>query len=195
MIATFPSQLHKDVELKQQSEIQIVISQNPQCTKLLSDGYELEATHEYTDVEANIIYYKIRLKNKNTGEKWIKPLHFDGTNWLLKEPSFQGLKPLYNLHAITMNPDATIWVCEGEKSVDYLHDFFKKLNIYGKNVATTSGGASTSNSSDWSVLAHHKIIMWPDLFHSSLCSFCLHDARQLQSHPLPLKRFHMLLQT
>jgi len=156
-----PLNLYEGIVIKQ-SEIQFAINQHHECIKLLDSGYVTEATHEYTDVEGNVIYYKVRLKNSETNDKWIRPVHFDGTEWVWKEPAFKKFKPLYNLHDIVSNPEATIWICEGEKSVDHINKFFKKLNIYGANIATTTGGAGSANSVDWSILANHKIIIWPD---------------------------------
>lgn len=161
MIVNSTINLHEDI-VKKQPDIQYVIHQNQQCTKLLDSGYVIEAIHEYTDIEGNACYYKVRLKNPVTNQKSIRPVHSNGTKWLWKEPVFHGFKPLYNLFAIASNPDATIWICEGEKSADHLNEFFKKLNIYDANIATTSGGAGSANSVDWSILAQHKIIIWPD---------------------------------
>ena len=66
------------------------------------------------------------------------------------------------MHDITLNPTAKIWVCEGEWAVDKLNELFKKLKIYGENIASTSGGCTSSNNADWSPLKNHKIIIWPD---------------------------------
>jgi len=50
------------------------------------------------------------------------------------EPKFQNGKPLYALHRIANNPEAIVWITEGEQKVNAL----KKLGL----VATTSGGAT-----------------------------------------------------
>ncbi len=117
-------------------------------------NYEFEALHEYTDKNGNVMYWRIRLKNHRTNEKWIRPMYFDGENYKLSEPKFAGLKPLYNLVQIDQAQEAPIFICEGEFCVDAL----VKLDI----PATTSGATSSADKVDWSVLAGRSIIVWPD---------------------------------
>ena len=45
------------------------------AAKQIKKGFELQAFHEYTDREGNALYWRIRLKNISTGEKWIRPLY------------------------------------------------------------------------------------------------------------------------
>jgi 5S rRNA maturation endonuclease (ribonuclease M5) len=122
--------------------------------KHLDDGYQFEALHEYTNTAGNIIYWRIRLKNPDTNDKWIRPMHFDGGKYKIGEPNFLSLKPLYNLSQISKSENNPIFICEGEQCADALI----RLSI----IATTSGSADSATKADWSVLANQEVIIWPD---------------------------------
>ena len=123
--------------------------------KQRSKGYHSEALHQYTDVDGNILYVRLRMVNAN-GEKWIRPLSRDDTgNWTqLKEPTFTNGKPLYNLHLIAKNPDKPVFIVEGEKCADAL----VKLGL----IATTSGGAGSANDANWEILSGREVVIWAD---------------------------------
>ena len=143
--------------------IQNAIKEIPECQKLLGEGYKLEAIHEYTNKDGKIIFYRVRLKNPNTNKKWVRPVHLKATKWVWGEPEFSDdLKPLYKLQDITLHPKAKIWVCEGEWAADHLNKFFHKQNVYGENIATTSGSCTSTSKADWNPLASRKIVIWPD---------------------------------
>ena len=62
------------------------------ASKPLSDGFEFEALHTCTTSEGQPLYWRIRLKNPATGEKWIRPLRLACDVYELKEPECnQGL--------------------------------------------------------------------------------------------------------
>lgn len=118
-------------------------------------GYTPEALHEYTDADGKPHYWRVRLKNKETGEKYIRPMSFSGERYELKEPSFEpGKKPLYQLHRLAQDREDPIYICEGEWCVDRL----LKLGV----LATTSGAANSAETADWSPLAGREVIIWPD---------------------------------
>jgi putative DNA primase/helicase len=120
----------------------------------INKGYKPVAIHTYTTIDGQPIYWKIRLKHPETGDKWIRPMHFDGTKFVLTEPTFVAGKPLYRLHQLATRQDETIVVVEGENGVDALAD----LNF----LATTSGGAGSADSADWQPLAGRSVVIWPD---------------------------------
>lgn len=121
----------------------------------IQQGYKPEALHEYTDIQGNILYWRIRLKNPDTGDKWIRPMCFDSNQgYQLKEPDFPDGKPLYHLVQLQEQPKAPVIVCEGEWCVD-------KLQALGV-LATTSGSADSVMTADWSPLAGRSVILWPD---------------------------------
>lgn len=125
------------------------------ATEVIKQGYKPQALHEYRNQEGKILYYRMRLKHPITGEKWIRPFKFvENKGFCLGEPNFPQGKPLYNLHKITEQPNATIWICEGEFCVDKL----TKLEI----LSTTSGSADSVINADWMPLEKRKIVIWPD---------------------------------
>ncbi len=118
-------------------------------------GYQSAVLHQYTDVDGNILYVRLRMEAPS-GEKWIRPLSCDSDgNWTqLKEPGFKNGKPLYQLHLLANNPDQVVFIVEGEKCADALI----RLGL----LATTSGGASSANDADWQILSRREVIIWAD---------------------------------
>jgi 5S rRNA maturation endonuclease (ribonuclease M5) len=123
--------------------------------KAINDGFQPEALHEYTDSSGNVLHWRIRLKNPNTGEKWIRPMRHDNTQgYLLEEPNYLNGKPLYNLHQLSSQEKSPVIVVEGEWCVDRL----ARLGA----LSTTSGGADSVEKTDLQPLAGRLIILWPD---------------------------------
>ena len=122
-----------------------------------------KALHTYTDASGNPLYWRIRLKNTATGEKWIRPFHFDGQEFVLREPPAPETgKPLYALHLLALHPNALVLIVEGEKAADALNQAFKKWNVESQYVATTSGGAGSAASANWIPLAACHVVIFPD---------------------------------
>ena len=103
---------------------------------ILEKGFEPVALHAYTDIMGLPLYWRIRAKHPVTGKKWIRPLRLGDNGYELGEPQFTDGKPLYALQRIAANPDAMVWLLEGEQKSD-------ELNRLGL-VATTSGGATSA---------------------------------------------------
>ena len=120
----------------------------------LRDGFEREALHEYTDNGGVTLYWRIRLKNRQTGEKWIRPMRRVGARHVLGEPEFREGKPLYGLHLLARCHDGPVIVTEGEFKAD-------KLAALGLTV-TTSGGADSAAKADWTLIAGREVLIWPD---------------------------------
>ena len=120
----------------------------------LGEGFESEALHTYTDDSGVPLYWRIRLKNSQTGEKWIRPMKRVGERHVLGEPEFREGKPLYGLHSLALRPDDLVVVTEGEHKAD-------KLAELGLTV-TTSGGADSASKADWTPLARREVLIWPD---------------------------------
>ena len=121
---------------------------------VLDDGFEPEALHEYTDKNGEVLYWRIRCKQPATKNKWIRPMWLSPAGYKLSEPEFPNGKPLYALHRLVSNPDKEIWVVEGEKKADELN----KLGL----ITTTSGGATSADSTDWGLLRGRTVRIWPD---------------------------------
>jgi hypothetical protein len=136
---------------------------NSIITKPLSDGFKKVALHVYTDNSGVPIYWKIRLKNPDTGDKWIRSFSLDGAGqFQFKEPDFksiyaagEGKKPVYRLHEILAAPlDVTVWIVEGEQKADAL--------VKRGLLATTSGGKGSANTTDFTPLAGRCVRIWRD---------------------------------
>lgn len=109
--------------------------------------------HTYADASGAPLFWRIRCKSK-AGEKWMRPMYFNGSGYVLGEPpSGPEGKPLYLLPLVA-DSDGPVVVVEGESCADALAE----LGI----VATTSGGADSAAASDWSPLAGRPCIVWPD---------------------------------
>ncbi len=121
---------------------------------MLDKGFQPAALHTYTDAQGEALYFRIRAKHPETGEKWIRPMHLNGEGWEMGEPKFPNGKPLYALQRIASNPAAVVWIVEGEQKADALN----KLGL----VATTSGGATSAGATDWQPLRRRTVNIWPD---------------------------------
>lgn len=122
---------------------------------ILAKGATLESLHEYTDNIGNPIYWRARLKNYKTKQKYIRPMTLIDGEYMMCEPQWEGKKGLYRLDRISScSSEEVILICEGEWCVEHL----EKLGI----LATTSGAANSVNKADWAPLAERKVILWPD---------------------------------
>lgn len=121
---------------------------------VMAKGYLPQALHEYTNKDGFPIYWRIRLKHPDTGDKWIRPMRHDGVDFVLGEPSFPDGKPLYHLHKLAIDSGAEVWIVEGEQCADALE---KRGPL-----ATTSGAADSAEKADWSILAGRTVTIWPD---------------------------------
>ncbi|MCI4567213.1 AAA family ATPase [Lysobacter sp. CFH 32150] len=116
-------------------------------------GYKLAALYPYRRADGSVWCWRWRFEHA-AEDKEIGPFHFDGGQWVAKEPKPpRAGKPLYRLPELLAS-DGPIIVVEGEKCADAL----AALGI----VATTSGSSSTAKSADWSPLAGREVRIWPD---------------------------------
>ena len=122
----------------------------------LRDGYKPQALHEYRDAKGQPIYWRIRCKHPDTGDKWIRPMHWNGTGYAIGEPPAPAEgKPLYRLpELLAADPAALVWIVEGEWCADHLH----KLGL----IVTTSGSAASASGADWTPLRGRHCLLWPD---------------------------------
>ena len=86
----------------------------------IREGFKPQALHEYSDRDGKPLHWRIRLKNPDTGDKWIRPIRLTGEGYTLGEPEYPDGKPLYRLHDLATRPDDPVIVCEGEWCADAL---------------------------------------------------------------------------
>src|SRR5680860_1130249 len=126
----------------------------PSCRRPIREGFKPQALHEYTDQDGTPLHWRIRLKNPDTGDKWIRPMKLNGEGYVLGEPEYPEGKPLYRLHDLATRPDDPVIVCEGEWCADAL--------AKAGALATTSGAADSAGKTDWRPLTGRTVMIWPD---------------------------------
>lgn len=138
-----------------------VISETPQAAarrlsaRTLRAGYQPAGLHEYCDADGEPAFWRIRLKHPDTGDKWIRPMRWDGAGYVIGEPAVPATgKLLYRLPDLLADASVPVWIVEGEACAD-------ALQKRGK-VATTSGGATSDGGADWTPLRGRIVILWPD---------------------------------
>ncbi len=101
-------------------------------------------------------------ENKDKPKKDFLPLTFcknknGETAWRFQNVAAP--RPLYNLHLISQYPDATVIICEGEKSADAVA---KLLPIPTYVTTTSPNGAKSADKADWLSITGRQNIFWPD---------------------------------
>lgn len=125
-------------------------------------GFTATHLHIYTDRDGGFIYAKPRLKNHDTGEKYIRSISQDAAGkWQMKDPDFSivypeggGQKPIYRRHDLQADTKAIVYIFEGEQKADL-------ANTLGF-IATTSGGSTQIDKYHWQPLAGRKVCLWAD---------------------------------
>ena len=125
-------------------------------------GFIATHLHIYTDKDGGFIYAKPRLKNHDTGDKYIRSLSQDvAGKWQMKDPDFNivypeggGKKPLYRRHDLQADTDAVVYIFEGEQKADLAN----KLSF----ITTTSGGSTQIDKYHWQPLAGRTVYLWAD---------------------------------
>lgn len=96
------------------------------------------------------IFYVCRFPGKR-----IRPLHWDGSQWLWKAPPSP--RPLYGRQQLVAKPNAPVLVVEGEKAAD------AAALLYPSAVAITwPSGCKAIDKADWSPLVGRRCVLWPD---------------------------------
>jgi putative DNA primase/helicase len=66
-------------------------------------------------------------------------------------------RPLYGLDQLAKHSDASVVICEGEKSAD------AAARVISNSVCITSpGGVQSARKADWSALQGRRVLIWPD---------------------------------
>lgn len=87
--------------------------------------------------------------------KRIRPLWWDGVQWLWKAPP--ALRPLYGKQQLAIKPDAPVLIVEGEKTADAA-----ALLYPSAVVITWPSGCKAYAKADWSPIKDRRCVLWPD---------------------------------
>jgi hypothetical protein len=137
--------------------------------KKLHYFYNETARHAYRDESGHLLYYVLRLEDKNNSQvKITPPLSFgywkdtkDKVDWDLKGyvADAQAKRHLYNLPDLATHPHSKVLIVEGEKTADKALEKFSKGNFI---CMTWPGGAGSVRKADWSPLIGREVFIWPD---------------------------------
>lgn len=134
--------------------------------KKLHHYFDEAARHPYRDENGDLLYYRLRLKDKkDPTNKLTPPLSYgywkaspDKLTWELK--GFEaGKKLLYNLPLLKQDLSSTVLVVEGEKTADLASGKFPGESFI---CITWPGGAGAARRADWTPLLGRNVIVWPD---------------------------------
>lgn len=123
--------------------------------KELKAGYTPTGLYKYQDINGKLLLIRLRMDCPGK-KKWIRPFHYDTNknDWVIGEPDCPNGKPLYLLPTLAQYPDAEVYIVEGEQKADSLI----KLGF----IATTSGGSTSAECTDWEILRNRNVIIWRD---------------------------------
>lgn len=119
---------------------------------------EPSATWAYRDETGALLGHICRF-DPEEGRKEFCPLTMwrVGTTASWKWKSWPKPRPLYGLDRLAQRPNASVILCEGEKSADAAQ------SIFPNSVAVTSpGGSKAASTADWRPLAGRPVMVWPD---------------------------------
>jgi hypothetical protein len=122
----------------------------------LRKGYTPAGLHVYRDATGHPQFWRIRCRDPQTGDKWIRPMHYRSGRFLLGEPPApESGKLLYRVPEILQaDTGSTIVIVEGETCADAL----ARIGIE----ATTSGSADSCSAADWGPVRNRRCVIWPD---------------------------------
>jgi hypothetical protein len=123
---------------------------------VLRAGYRAEALHEYRDADGTPLLWRIRCKHPDTRDKWIRPMHWNGSGYAIGEPPAPAEgKLLYRLpELVAADPASPVLIVEGEWCADHLD----RLGL----TVTTSGSAASAHGADWTPLQGRHCLIWRD---------------------------------
>jgi len=94
--------------------------------------------------------------NPEGSKKEVRPIVWDGKKFVTS--GFGPDRPLFNSDMLAARPMAPVLVVEGEKAVDGAAQYVPD----GWVVTTWQGGSNAWQNTDWSPLAGHRVVIWPD---------------------------------
>ena len=128
----------------------------------LAATHRLMAHHPYRDAQGDLLFYTLRLQEKeNPAKKIVLPLSYGQSNersprWNLKRYHSPGGIPIYNQHLLK-DSQKPILIVEGEKTADAASKLLVEYHCL-----TWLGGTGNVAKVDWTPLFGREIIIWPD---------------------------------
>ncbi len=151
--------LAEDVVNKQIDSVPLITIDD---TDYFNNQFGCLPTHyfPYFNPDGSFLFYMVRwLHGKNPdSKKETRPYIFNiqRNKWKSKFPT--NPRTPYNLTELLARSDAIVLIVEGERSVEAAKILFPDYVVI-----TSSGGANSSNSTDWSYLKDREIIISPDV--------------------------------
>lgn len=126
------------------------------AARTVREPFTPEALHEYQHADGSPAFWRWRVRRTSDGEKVMRPMHWNGSAYVLGEPEPPASgRLLYRMPALlAADPETPVFVVEGEACADAL----ARLGA----VVTTSGSASSAAGADWSPTGKCWALMWPD---------------------------------
>lgn len=126
--------------------------------------YREDTRYPYKDIDGNLLFYTVRLVDKNdSGKKMVLPLsyghwknHSKRCHWSFKQYAASD-RPLYNLHCLKENPDKPILIVEGEKAANAASKQFPDFVVI-----SWAGGSGAVSKTNWAPLQGRDVLIWPD---------------------------------
>lgn len=123
-----------------------------------------DARYSYKDIDGNLLFYTVRLVDKNdSGKKLVLPLscghwknHSKRCHWSFKQYAAND-RPLYNLHCLKENPGKPILIVEGEKAANAASQQFPDFVVI-----SWAGGSGAVSKTNWAPLQGKDVLIWPD---------------------------------
>lgn len=117
------------------------------------------ASWTYRDMDGSVLGYVCRFDVP--GGKEVIPYVYatDGNRSEWRWHGFEKPRPLYNLHLLSQQPNATVILVEGEKCADAVQ---AQVNASEYVACTWIGGANGIDNADFQPLSGRRVILWPD---------------------------------
>jgi putative DNA primase/helicase len=129
----------------------------PRPPESLFRGFD--AVFDYTDLGDRVTHYVGRIEERNGEKKKFIPITYgllDGVaRWEKLRPDHP--LPLYGLNRLVAFPDATVILCEGEKSADAAQVMFP-----GNVCMSWCAGTGSVDYADLAPIQSRNVIIWPD---------------------------------
>jgi hypothetical protein len=100
----------------------------------ISKGFVYETIYQYSAVDGEPVFWKIRARHPQTGAKWIRLMTPRANGFVAKGPICVDGTPLYRLPNLCKADSSTVFVVEGEPAAEAL----TRLGL----CTTTSGAAN-----------------------------------------------------